>query len=62
MMNHLVYTASNLHAGHLKQSCLGLLWVFKLKCLKSKHLLTLFALRAKLMVRVTQIAQAELAK
>ena len=23
MMHYLVYTASNLHAGHLKQSCLG---------------------------------------
>lgn len=35
---------------------------FKLECLKIKHKLNHFALRAKLLIRATQIAYAELAK
>ena len=35
---------------------------FKLECLKIKHRLNHFALRAKLLIRATQIAYAELAK
>ena len=35
---------------------------FKLECLKIKHQLNHFALRAKLIIRATQMAYAELAK
>ena len=35
---------------------------FKLECLKIKHQLNHFALRAKLLIRATQVAYAELAK
>ena len=35
---------------------------FKLECLRIKYQLNHFALRAKLLIRTTQIAYAELAK
>jgi IS4 transposase len=46
-------------SNHVFMSIYGF---FKLECLKIKHQLNHFALRAKLLIRATQIAYAELAK
>lgn len=48
MMHYLVYTASNLHAGHLKQSCLGAFMGFQTEMFEEQASAYSFCIASKI--------------